>query len=188
MAIQVENPKCTFIHLEKNGGTSISQWMQKNCKGYRLSLKHGSYQKLKSPKKNFGDLGLTFAVVRNPWDRVVSAYAYQTRKDQKRILKTTGVNNEIPDFKTWLKTIISFSHHYILTPQHPKIDGVDLVLRYEKLSDEFKQIQEFFNCHEPLDNINASAHKNYQNYYDEETKDIISDVYQIDIEKYDYRF
>lgn len=186
MAILVEKPtRCTFIHLEKNGGTSITQWLKENCSGYRISGKHTPYRKLL--KKGFSDLGFTFAVVRNPWDRVVSSFVYQLHKEEKRASKI-GTSYEKLTFEQWVDTISSYQSHYITKPQLPRIDGVDYVLKFENLDSDFVKIQELLECYEPLKKINTSQHTEYKNYYNERTKQIVEKIYTVDIEKFGYEF
>lgn len=185
MAVIIKNPiLSTFIHLEKNAGKSIIQWLEENFDAEKIGSKHIGYNKLYNV---YGDnLGFTYAVVRNPWDRVVSGYHYQTPKDKKRAEKS-GIEYTIPSFEEWVKHQ-SKGGHYAFALQTVKAGNVDLILRFENLEKDFQKIQKMLNCYKPLKILNRSEHNHYRNYYNEETKNIVAEVCKKDIEAFEYTF
>ena len=56
----------TFVHIPKTGGTSIQMWLRK----FTQRFIHPSLPMM-TPKE-------TFAVVRNPWDRVLVSGLFGT--------------------------------------------------------------------------------------------------------------
>lgn len=158
-----------------------------------------------------------FCVIRNPWDRMVSAYWFKNRKKKT-----------IPDFKPWLldwyfgsfpKTnlpdwIKSFPYQTSyktwlknspFVPQEPNtgerniytIDNklaLDYYIRFENLSGGIEEVCQKLSlpCDlERLGNHNSSSRKNkrhYTEYYDQETTEIVSKAFAQDIKDFSYRF
>ena len=198
MAIITDTPETiTFVHLKKNGGTSMSRWLIDNCNGRKLGAKHCSYVNLlkKHPKDT---LGFCFAIVRNPFARVVSSYCYQQRTFEERIRKyeagkTQKSSNreayEMKDsykqtFDEWLKT----NPRILSDIQSERIKDIDCVLKLENLDVDFKIIQDKFRCYEPLKKINVTKHDSYADYYTKETKIIVQNALGSDLEEYGYTF
>ena len=66
---------------------------------------------------------------------------------------------------------------------------LDLVLKFENLNEDFNNISlKFFNKKNMLLHLNKSEHKNYREYYDNETKDKIYKYCKKDIEFFKYEF
>ena len=121
MSLYIKNPKSTFIHIPKTGGTSISTWL-KNAYGvnYNKGFKHASYEEM---KRTFGDLGFTYTVVRNPWDRVVSAYFYYKRKNSPIVKSVNGMMS----FREYMQDV---GKAVIMSQQSLATDEIDLVLKF----------------------------------------------------------
>ena len=84
MAVHILHPcKATFIHIPKTGGTSITKWLEKNFKTDNRR-KHGY---LSHAEAIWKDLGWTFSIVRNPFDRIASSYFYQKKFYTDRLTK-----------------------------------------------------------------------------------------------------
>lgn len=197
MAIQLHDPELvTFIHNKRTGGTSITTWLTHNFKAQKVVGKHIGFKKTNNA---LGNLGFTFSVVRNPWDRCVSAFFYQKRKIAERTQKISQGKTrkykpyEIQetkekfdyDFSTWLLANENWS---FLKPQYDKINGVDLILRFETLHKDFEQIQTRLNCFNNLYHKNRSSHLDYRQYYTNETIDLVANKCKLDIEKFSYDF
>ena len=66
---------------------------------------------------------------------------------------------------------------------------LDLVLKFENLNEDFNNISsKFFNKKNMLLHLNKSEHRNYREYYDNETKDKIYKYCKKDIEFFKYEF
>jgi len=205
MTILVDDPKAVFIHVPKNAGTSISHWLRTNLDSHNVKRKHDSYEAIKI--KYGEDLGFSFAVIRNPWDRIVSSFHYNKRvfasgrydNLEEKIKKTKNSNKKQKFAATKrLKDIIEqdsfnlFVKSKIYTPVNQlQVDftqGVDQILYYENLDKDFQMIKDFFNIQKDLPYKNKSEHKIYRSYYNDKTKDIIYKVFYRDIKKYNYEF
>lgn len=175
----------TFIHIPKTAGISITQWLEKNFKepiarngtGYV----HPSLPMLLNAKVATEE---TFAVVRNPWDRIVSLWSFWSKFE----------GNQNITFDTFVKNLKSYkleesSWFTFATPQKAWIpDGVTYLLRFETLENDFKVIQKKLGCSEPLPHINNSIRDDYHKYYTDETRAIIAQVFKDDIDSYGFNY
>ena len=166
-----------FIHIPKTGGVSIRKWgktaLGKRCRLIHKGRKHMTIYQIR--KKVDQDLPTSFAVVRNPYDRAVSAWAYYKDKNKTELT-----------FKAFL------SEPSIISKQQCSyIDDETIILRYEDLEYDFKKIQKMFEReHIRLPTLNASKRKrNYRVYYsDDETKWMVREAYEKDFERFNYSF
>lgn len=183
MSIHIKNPRSTYMHVPKTGGESVSEWLRPTAgHAWKGNQKHATFQQMKS---SYGNLGFTWAVVRNPWDRLVSGYHYYHRKNARILRKK---NNPIRDFEHFLQTenwgkTLMIPQWKFAPPQ------TDLVLRFETLHEDFKQIQDFYKKQQGLPHKNRSHHKHYSEYYTEQWMiDVVEKHYGEDIKRFDYEF
>ncbi len=135
-----------------------------------------------------------FCFVRNPWDRIVSGYFYMT-KMSSRISKLSPLK-PFSNFKEFVhkNDIIVMKKHIIFRPQYKQLVGgdnilVDFVGRFENLDKDFKIVCNKINL--PSSELlwtNKSGHSPYREEYDEETKQLVQELYQKDIELFGYNF
>jgi hypothetical protein len=166
-----------FIHIPKTAGTSISFWFKKNI--HDVIFRNTVHVSLSNIKYSYD---FSICVVRNPWDRIVSLWAFWNKLKKENIPFDFFVRN--------LHTYIFNEHAWFTfdTPQKAWVpNGVTYLLKFETLEDDFKVIQEKFNCFEPLPCVNTSEHDDYKKYYTQETWDIVSDVFKDDVEEFGYK-
>jgi len=130
-----------------------------------------------------------FTIIRNPWDRVVSAFHDLQQAKRRRIDKKM-------DFQYFIKAIfkdkgISCDPHFEF--QYPKFyfDGdifVDYVARMENIKEDWKKIASIIDCPDVLPHEHKSNRGPYHDYYDNECKDIVYNIYRKDIELLSYEF
>jgi hypothetical protein len=123
----------------------------------------------------------TFTVVRNPWDRVVSLWAFWN--------KTNRMNTPFDTFVRNLHTYKFNEQSWFTFDQPQKAwfpNGVTYLLKFETLEEDFKVIQGKLGCNEPLPKINTTEHDDYRTYYTQETWDIVANVFKDDIEEFGY--
>src|ERR1051325_4646004 len=99
--------RCIFIHIPKTAGNSVNRvfgvgWQDhKDLQRYRDEL----------PKETF-ERYFKFAVVRNPWDRLLSDYNDQLKKSRPResklfVYTASGAKRR---FAEWVETALNESH------------------------------------------------------------------------------
>ncbi len=189
-----------FIHVPKNGGTAITK---ADGMGFTLIGHHYPQYYMKGLPAEWENF-TKFGVVRNPWSRVVSNYEYARMAESywhsTKGFKRDGVH---PDYYT-LKDM-SFTDAMLKLKENPKVfkhqgwesqhkylcdaSGkvlVDKIFRLEELAtdEEFKAIVPNLQVINKSDN----EHDDYKAYYNDETKQIIADVYAKDIELFNYEF
>ena len=142
----------------------------------------------------------SFTVVRNPWDRFVSAFEFAKKNPDIGNKSVQEFLNSFADIQSFIhackkdKLIYRLrSHHFI--PQYKFISalngtiGVDHVLHFETLQADFTKLCQSLGIAEiSLPHINKTSHAKYQDYYSPETRDIVGQLYKKDIELFGYEF
>ena len=154
--------RCIFIHIPKCGGTSVENiiWprpedrIEANLWMGFISEYHNKYQTgglqhlLARQIRDEVGLGIfesfyKFAIVRNPWDRIVSQFAYmQSRPD---LMNFVGMHPKT-EFKNYLR-LIKKKQHVQWKPQIDFLlddDGTLLVDRICRLECLDKDLNEIF--------------------------------------------
>ena len=139
----------------------------------------------------------TFTFVRNPWDRMVSLFHY--RKEVGSIPKGISFRDYVLQFNTprYLLKGHAYSspvYYYGLLEYIVDSDNnviVDFIGRYENRTEDLRTIANRISCPE-LDNIclqnTNKSNTHYSEYYDDDTKDVISRVFEKDIDMFEYSF
>lgn len=196
-----------FVHIPKTAGSSIQSALsvyameKPNSKTSRL-LRHfnlpNDYQRfrftlhstLRDVQKKMPDH--TFqqykkvAFVRNPWDRMVSSFAYKIHGTSEK----TRTRDD--DFETFLHNEFKRKKRQqieYLQNADGKLD-CDFIGRFESLSEDYLTLGEVLNIELPtLPTLNKSKDRSdYRNYYNDTTKKLIQEYYQEDIEMFGYLF
>ena len=136
-----------------------------------------------------------FTIVRNPWDRVVSAFFanIQTRwkRDAYREFKNMGDEGFAVFVKTKLAHGIGFDAH--IDHQYTKAyigsnKFVDFIGKFESLDKDWPVIADAIGCSHDLPHKNVSRRGDYRQYYDQAARKIIRDIYEPDIKLFGYKF
>ena len=132
-----------------------------------------------------------FTIVRNPWDRVVSAFFYLKKHPKKlpQSIKSTSFDHFILNILS--KHGSGFDPHFDF--QHPKafFHGgcfVDFIGRIENIESDWDVIAKAISAPAKVPHKNKSSHKYYRGYYTPETIKVIEEVYAHDIELLGYGF
>ena len=144
---------------------------------------------------------LKFCVIRNPYDKMVSLYFWQTKHPlgQNFLTKTGGTEE-------WRNTSITFKEFIRLSPvgecnNLKSVHGIegesvcDYFIRYENLEEDIIKLCEILNL--PDYDINDLPHlkggvrprdTSYRDYYDEETKQKVYENHKEEFEMFGYEF
>jgi len=177
-----------FIHINKTGGSSVEEAL-KIPRSHRTAL-----EQIEKIGEETWNKKLTFTIVRNPWDKVVSHYHFRVKTNQTRL------RDKPIAFKEWVKrTYGRQDPSYYDSPKMfmPQIDWitdendellVDEILYFEDLDKEFNGIQKKLGMNAPLPHMKKSNHGHYRQYYDKETLEIVRNWFRRDIERFGFRF
>jgi hypothetical protein len=184
---------CLFIHIPKCGGNSIYNGLLKmprmgghlNAFDYQIALGKHEY-----------DSRFKFTFVRNPWDRVVSAYFFELFS---RIRKSNWFVNDVGEFdsfddfcKNWV-TSSNIKRMQTFRPQTEFITigneiKVDFIGKCETMKKDMKYVADHIGVDLELRRDNRSKHPDYRELYTSKSKDIVFQVYREDIKKLKYEF
>jgi hypothetical protein len=189
--------KCIFIHIPKNAGTSIINLLN-SFKA--IEQEHNTYwDYLRADYQRYCDFD-KFCVVRNPWDRLFSAYKY---------LSTGGNGNSDKNMSQWLNAECGSFEEFVLTwltadkiynikvlmPQfvyiydfHNQKMAVENLLRFESLNDDFLKFQKKLDIPGELPWVNKSYKTTYKDHYTQKMIDRVADLYSRDIALLDYAY
>ena len=127
-----------------------------------------------------------FAMVRNPYERYVSACSFLNRGNP-------GYAGREAAFMKTALTRQRFRRRVLVRPQtallvnRAGIVGMDFVGRYERLQHDFDRACERIGIPaRRLARRNVSHHADYRRYYDETLLQQVNDFYRADFEQFDY--
>lgn len=187
-----------FIHIPKNAGGSIKKALFGKVSGGHQPLVcyeafdasyYGRYRKV--------------ACVRNPWDRLHSAFSFlrqggKHKTDKKWAKKHLNHYSSFREFvldlcnTRRLKQIRTQAHfwdqHYWLRNSTYEI-GADIVLRYENLNESLEMLGRRLGRKIRLSTHRHQSHRQpYTEVYDDEMIEIVRNIYHTDIRLFDYSF
>ncbi|HNQ03393.1 MAG TPA: sulfotransferase family 2 domain-containing protein [Thiobacillaceae bacterium] len=186
--------RCIFVHIPKAAGVSVSKKLFGCLGGGHAPI--DDFAHVFSPAE-FADY-FKFTFVRNPWDRLLSAYMFLSNggfngDDEEWARDNLASYGNFTDFvRGWVNTKnIWTKQHFYPQSYFLKTEGrlaVDFVGRFENINEDFARIARHLGVDAHLEHLNSSGRKDYHDYYDEECREIVGRVYREDIELFDYRF
>jgi hypothetical protein len=135
----------------------------------------------------------SFCTVRNPWDRAVSMYHFSLKND---LSKLYGIKSD-PTFEEFCELLQDHEEDpYFIASQNQTewMEGLHppkVALRFENLKEEFAaMLKDYGISHISPDfpHKNATDHKLYTEYYNDNSKKIIASVFEKDIDTLKYIF
>ena len=172
-----------FIHIKKNGGTSVYKFLRKNKVNFLCGdgndINRIFNQHLPAKKYTKED-SWKFCVARNPYSRVVSFYNWTMRLPHYRHVK---FENFVKDKfeKGRAKGVWDLQLDYILDENGKCL--VDKIFYFENMAEEIK---EHFSIDAKFPFLNQSTEGNYRDLYDDESKEIVYDRLRKDFEYFGY--
>lgn len=176
--------KCIFIHIPKTAGTSIGKTFVPPACGDHM-LQPFDY-------RAYWDDYFTFTAVRNPWDRLVSAYFFIVASCKRRSpvpMMSNPIDVFRDDFSGFImEALPALVNHrgrgknLIFAPQSWWLDAeYDKILRFETLDKDWRDLPDRIRPVDVLPELNGSAHKPFTEYYSKETSDVVGDLYREDV-------
>lgn len=196
---------CIYVHIPKTGGNSINRVFGIGWENHKDLRRYQAEMEIEQFATYY-----KFAIVRNPWDRLLSDYNYQRKKSRppETKLGLFTAEHEVRQFREWVVTVLSDPYRYepaawgaeVSRGIHrwsPQVDwislegkiAVDRVLRIERLDESFHSVCSALRLtKQHVPRRNRRLHWHYSWYYDRETREIVADYYRRDIEAFGYRF
>lgn len=208
---------CIFIHIPRAAGASIVNYAKKYSPSFSDNMKEwGSDNQFvtlrhRSPKwilgtnkidRQWWNTAVEFAVVRNPWDRLVSLYEYLRSFRLERSFRKS--NQCLESFQSFVEKVTSNSSFVKplgksnvrdFSQANPQVEwlrcGVDKILRFENLEQEWKEFCLMVGFPiAPLSHKHKTKNRSdYRIYY--KTDDMVQKVrhfYWEDIKQFGYDF
>lgn len=196
--------KTLFLHVPKTAGVSVQHALFGGVIFYHRPYRH--YELLFS-REDLASL-YKFSFVRNPWDRLVSAWTYLRRN------ASTGNTENVPgakwftdhvaqyaDFETFVlrwvsKRNVENAHNHF----HPQVSflknvagriDLDFVGRYENLAEDFRQVSQALGSTATLEVRNRTRARQstpYRECYSPKTAEVVAGAYEDDIQAFGYQF
>ena len=178
--------KPLFIHIPKAGGSSIQNIIKKHNKDLTGCL----HESVTEYSKEYRNSCFVFSFVRNPYDRLSSAHKYLTggygNLGDVKFGKTLS-----SDFKYFVKSQLKNNMNWLhFRPMKFWLnDDIDFIGKTENYEHDFNIVCDKIGIpKQQLPHKNATKHKHYTEYYDDETKSIVAEIYAKDIEYFGYEF
>jgi hypothetical protein len=167
-----------YVHCPKTAGISIVSSLPVDLCAYHVSDRHMLAGEIRALYPTLWEECLTIGSVRNPWDRAVSAWAYQKQ--------TIGA----PDFEPWLRHTRPLLSQWAMLSDGNRI-LVDHLIRFEHIQEDFDEAIRLLGavpCE--LYHKNKSRHRkvDYQEHYTDELISIVAERYAIDVKRFGYTF
>lgn len=131
-----------------------------------------------------------FAFVRNPWDRVVSAYHNKILTKNYPPFKQC-YDKDFAYFVEFIRksNVESGDPHIQLQTRLIPVKQLDFLGRYETFEEDLTTVLYTIGLgHVRIPHVNSTSHRHYSEYYTEHTKQVIAKVYREDIEAFGYTF
>ena len=205
-----DSKKFIFVHISKTAGTSIRAALQPYAIQSPQGKLHSFLRRFDLPKDyhqfkfskhahltaaekklpiNVYQEFFKFAVVRNTWGRLVSSYHSDYGLKSGR---NPTKNYKAPiDFYDYLKKQRKRQNFQLerITNLAGELD-LDFMLRFEQLHDDIQLLAEKLEIKVELPHQNYSfrKHSNYQDYYDERSRNYVAEFWAQEIELLGYEF
>ncbi|MBN2683928.1 MAG: sulfotransferase family 2 domain-containing protein [Pontiellaceae bacterium] len=189
MSINVlHDKKLIFVHNPKCAGTSVKRV---------LGLPFGSAADHRIPSymvsKKTWESYYSFVIVRNPFDRLVSSYAYHTspayngvfyqRYPQLKGLSLEAYFDLMRHEPTAIRPQVDYLEH------HRSKKKVDKICRMETLMQDLSGLFQKLGIDAELPHVNRTLHKGYRDcYLDDAFAERVHQYYLDDLEQLKYRF
>lgn len=182
--------KFIFFGNYKVGTKSINIGVLKHRVIRKIDIKEYTLLFNSLTEENLDSL-FKFTIVRNPWDRVVSAFMYLQQKS-----KDYSVDNNI-EFNKFIKEILclygtNYNKHFGVQYKNVYYNDkciVDYIAKLETINNDWINISKKIDIKENVPIIgNSKRQLDYKKYYNQISIDIISELYKKDIELFNYKF
>jgi len=189
---------CIFIHVPKAAGTSINRAL------YGRTLGHYSALEIKDTFPKLYERAFKFSVVRNPWDRLLSAYRFAKQGSTESMGVYMPEQYRRPEFDTferfindWLPFQDLTRIDFIFRPQHIFVcdtNGqvmLDFLGKTETIESDLLKVSAKVGRVITAGKVNSTSDvmSDYRlAYKNSRMVDLVYALYREDVDKFDYQF
>lgn len=191
-----QEKRCIFVHIPKTGGMSLASGLfgefPYHYPAWQYRIIYGS---------RLFDEYFKFAIVRNPWDRLYSAYSFLesggwNRDDARFFDENLARYDGFNDFVSrWLNETNIYSYIHF-APQHHFVFSrkgslqIDHLGYFESLGDEYSYVADRLGVDDrTLPHLNKTDRKHgYRQAYNDTSIAKVSDLYGEDVSLFGYEF
>jgi len=185
-----------FFHVPRTAGTSIASTL------YGMQVNHYPISEMAPLMQTLRDLP-RFAIVRNPWDRAVSAWYFARRGggNDNLVQMRSPHLYQVPEFRTFEH----FVHDWLASRSLDGVDGMfrqqmhyladtdgqmnlDHLGRFEDLAATVRWLQDRVPAVQTIPHLNAVDRAPYRQLYTQSSRDLIGRIYARDIDQFGYDF
>lgn len=198
----IRDRRAIFVHIPKAAGTSVKRELYRtgSSGGHRRLVEFHAFDPAAA------EAYFKFSFVRNPWDRLLSAFSYLVQgkntnaRDQQFAKAYLQDHNTFQDFVLKLqdtryrREVMAYDHfrtqsHWICMPGKPD-HGLDFLGRFETFDQDWATVKSKIGLTdaEPPQHHRKSDHPDYRTSYTDAGKEIVARIYAEDIALSDYRF
>jgi glycosyltransferase involved in cell wall biosynthesis len=191
---------CTFVHVPKTAGTSLALAL------FGVHSHHVPAVRFQGFDRDRFERSFKFTIVRNPFDRLYSAYTY--------LRPHVGSIAHID--KVWASANLSRFHsfeEFVLALRQPSVrrrilrylhfrpqmewlrlppsraNGMDFTARFERIAEDYQTIAERLGVEPPpLPKLRMGGHGDYRDVYSAEMKEVVARIYNEDFRALGYGF
>jgi len=206
------NKKILFVHINKSCGGVITDNFKNNGLN-QLTGCHRTLYDMLTLSKNMYNLNpddlFIFTIVRNPWERMLSMYLFYHKTNYNSPEFFSGNATIDNDFNNWIEYIYSnkfdrkrkhgeinvFKHCFCNQLNWIKYKDTNYIIKNVNIYKiENLNLDDFLKNTLNLNNVNAfkqvqpTKHKNYSNYYNNNSIKLVEKHYRDDIKYFGYKF
>ena len=186
--------KFIFVHAGRTGGSSFERIAgtpitddarTEGLGNTDFDEKHKGFEYYKQHYPAEFTAFFKFTIVRNPYDRLVSAWKWQTAVVKNQKLST------LKDFIEARPDASKYSEKFKLEglSVFESIKKFDYIGRFEDLISTYYHLSKKLNIQmDAIPHTNRTGLGEYQKYYDEDTIDLVRKKYSIDLELFGYGY
>ena len=194
--------KTLFVHIDKTGGTSVENALRVYAEDNRVHPKplRDKHLYIKEMMTPYTAGFFKFSFVRNPWDRFVSFYFWQRAK-YLRSNPHPSFRSQVDYYYRYYKDKEQYLSHKKRAPHSHLVPQIwwlrddkgkvaaDFIGRFENLQGDFNIICDRMGVERvDLPHVNKSKHNPYTEYYTDESRETIGEIFAEDIQHFGYKF
>ena len=187
--------KSIYIPVNKTGCTSMRVVVQNHSmicihRHKASPLTEKSFIRRCEIDNDIWQASFKYGIVRNPFDRVVSGWKDKIKNKCFKEFVVEDLSRFDVNNNTFDKYTNFIVHHFsALLNSKYYMKELNFIGRFENLQNDFNTICDKIGIpKQQLPHENKTIHKHYTEYYDDETRQIVEQLYAKDIEYFGYKF